>query len=106
MSNIELKPDCVFEQFARINQIPRPSKKEEKMIEFLREFGESRGLETKVDETGNVLIRKPATKGYENCTTLILQSHMNMVCEKHVDGEWMRAKGTTLGADDVQATTE
>lgn len=115
MSNIELKPACVFEQFARINQIPRPSKKEEKMIEFLREFGESRGLETKVDETGNVLIRKPATKGYENCPTLILQSHMDMVCEKlvdvdfdfdkdaiqtYVDGEWMRAKGTTLGADD------
>ncbi len=53
-----------------------------------------------------MLIRKPATKGYENCPTLILQSHMDMVCEKHVDGEWMRAKGTTLGADDVQATTE
>ncbi len=69
MSNIELKPACVFEQFARINQIPRPSKKEEKMIEFLREFGESRGLETKVDETGNVLIRKPATKGSRNLLT-------------------------------------
>ena len=113
--NIELKPACVFKQFARINQIPRPSKKEEKMIEFLKNFGNELGLETKVDETGNVLIRKPATKGYENAPTLILQSHMDMVCEKlvdkefdfdkdpietYIDGEWMRAKGTTLGADD------
>ena len=113
--NIELKPACVFKQFVRINQIPRPSKKEEKMIEFLKNFGNELGLETKVDETGNVLIRKPATKGYENAPTLILQSHMDMVCEKlvdkefdfdkdpietYIDGEWMRAKGTTLGADD------
>lgn len=115
MANIELKPACVFEQFAKINAIPRPSKKEEKMIEYLRQFGESRGLETKVDETGNVLIRKNATKGMEGCPTIILQSHMDMVCEKlpevnidfekdpiqtYVDGEWMKAKGTTLGADD------
>lgn len=113
--SIELKPACVFKQFARINQIPRPSKKEEKMIEFLSNFGKELGLETKVDETGNVLIRKPATKGHENAPTLILQSHMDMVCEKlvdidfdfekdpiqtYIDGEWMRAKGTTLGADD------
>ena len=85
------------------------------MIEFLKNFGNELGLETKVDETGNVLIRKPATKGYENAPTLILQSHMDMVCEKlvdkefdfdkdpietYIDGEWMRAKGTTLGADD------
>ncbi len=115
MANIELKPACVFEQFAKINAIPRPSKKEEKMIEYLRQFGESRGLETKVDETGNVLIRKNATKGMEDRPTIILQSHMDMVCEKlpevnidfekdpiqtYVDGEWMKAKGTTLGADD------
>ena len=115
MNKNELKPACVFEQFARINQIPRPSKREEKMIEYLKEFGESRGLETKVDETGNVLIRKPATKGLENRETVILQSHMDMVCEKlvdvefdfdndaiqtYVDGEWLKAKGTTLGADD------
>ena len=101
--------------FAKINQIPRPSKREEKMIEYLKNFGESRGLETKVDETGNVLIRKPATKGYENRATVILQSHMDMVCEKlvdldfdfdkdaiqtYIDGEWLAAKGTTLGADD------
>lgn len=115
MKTIDLKPARVFEQFAKINAIPRPSKHEEKMIEYLREFGESRGLETKVDETGNVLICKPATPGYENRKTIILQSHMDMVCEKlvdmdfdfyndaiqtYVDGEWMRAKGTTLGADD------
>ena len=115
MNKNELTPRCVFEQFERINEIPRPSKHEEKMIEFLKEFGTSRGLETKVDETGNVLIRKPATPGYENRKTVILQSHMDMVCEKlvdldfdfqkdaiqtYVDGEWLTAKGTTLGADD------
>lgn len=115
MNKNELTPRCVFEQFERINEIPRPSKHEEKMIEFLKEFGASRGLETKVDETGNVLIRKPATPGFENRKTVILQSHMDMVCEKlvdidfdfqkdaiqtYVDGEWLTAKGTTLGADD------
>lgn len=111
----ELKPVRVFEQFAKINQIPRPSKHEEKMIDYLRQFGEERSLETVVDETGNVLIRKPATKGYEKRATIILQSHMDMVCDKlvdvsfdfskdaiqtYVDGDWLRAKGTTLGADD------
>ena len=115
MEKKDLKPTRVFEQFAKINQIPRPSKHEEKMIEYLKEFGKSRGLETKVDEVGNVLIRKPATKGYENRKTVILQSHMDMVCDKLVDvefdfykdpvqtyinGEWLHAKGTTLGADD------
>lgn len=115
MEKNELKPSCVFEQFAKINQIPRPSKHEEKMIEFLKDFGESRNLETNVDKTGNVIIRKPATPGYEDRETIILQSHMDMVCDKlvdvdidftkdaiqtYVDGEWLRAKGTTLGADD------
>jgi len=115
MNNSTLKPARVFEQFAKINAIPRPSKHEEKMIEYLKSFGESRGLDTQVDATGNVIIRKPATKGYENRKTVILQSHMDMVCEKlvdvdfdfekdaiqtYVDGEWMKAKGTTLGADD------
>ena len=115
MNKSDLKPASVFEQFAKINQIPRPSKHEEKMIAYLRQWGESHGLETKVDETGNVLIRKPATKGYENHKTVILQSHMDMVCDKlvdvefdfdndaiqtYVDGEWLTAKGTTLGADD------
>ncbi len=115
MDKSNLKPACVFEQIERINEIPRPSKHEEQMIEFLREFGESRGLKTIVDETGNVLIQKPATPGYENRKTVILQSHMDMVCEKlvdldfdfhkdaiqtYIDGEWLAAKGTTLGADD------
>ena len=115
MNNAELKPKAVFEQFAMINSIPRPSKHEEKMIEYLRQWGESHGLETVVDEVGNVLIRKPATPGYEDRKTVILQSHMDMVCDKlvdvdfdfdhdaiqtYVDGEWLRAKGTTLGADD------
>ena len=115
MSKSELKPAVVFEEFAKINQIPRPSKREEKMIEYLKNWGESRGLETKVDETGNVIIRKPATKGMENRPTVILQSHMDMVCDKlvdvefnfdtdpiktYIDGEWLTAEGTTLGADD------
>ena len=115
MNKNELKPASVFEQFAKINESPRPSKREEKMIEYLKQWGESHDLETKVDETGNVIIRKPATPGYENRKTVILQSHMDMVCDKlvdvdfdfdrdaiqtYVDGEWLRAKGTTLGADD------
>ncbi|MBQ6659207.1 MAG: cytosol nonspecific dipeptidase, partial [Prevotella sp.] len=79
MNKSELKPACVFEQFARINQIPRPSKREEKIIEYLKEFGKSHQLETLVDETGNVLIRKPATPGYENRETVVIQSHMDMV---------------------------
>ena len=85
MSNNVLKPARVFEQFAKINQIPRPSKHEEKMIAYLKQFGKDHGLETKVDETGNVLIKKPATKGFENRATTILQSHMDMVCDKLVD---------------------
>ena len=115
MNKSELKPAAVFEQFARINQIPRPSTREEKMIEYLRTWGESRHLDTRVDETGNVIIRKPATKGMENLKTVILQSHMDMVCDKlvdyeidfdrdpiktYIDGEWLKAEGTTLGADD------
>lgn len=115
MNKNELKPACVFEQFAKINQIPRPSKHEDCMIEFLKEFGKSHELETHVDETGNVIIRKPATPGFEDRDTIILQSHMDMVCDKlvdvdfdfhhdaiqtYVDGEWLKAKGTTLGADD------
>ena len=115
MNKSNLKPACVFEHFARINEIPRPSKREEKMIEYLKDWGESHNLDTKVDKTGNVIIRKPATPGYEDRKTLILQSHMDMVCDKlvdvdfdfdndpiqtYVDGEWLTAKGTTLGADD------
>ena len=83
MNKSELKPAVVFEQFAKINQIPRPSKREEKMIEYLKSWGESHGLDTKVDETGNVIIRKGATKGMENRKTTILQSHMDMVCGRN-----------------------
>ena len=115
MSKSELKPAIVFEEFAKINQIPRPSKREEKMIAYLQQWGKEHGLDTQVDETGNVIIRKPATKGMENRKTVILQSHMDMVCDKlvdyeidfdkdpiktYIDGEWMTAEGTTLGADD------
>ncbi|MCF0195979.1 MAG: beta-Ala-His dipeptidase [Bacteroidaceae bacterium] len=115
MNEIERKPATVFECFAQVNQIPRPSKREEKMIAFLREFGERLGLPTKVDDAGNVLISKPASPGMEGRAAVVLQSHMDMVCEKnadvefdfdkdaiqtYVDGEWMKAKGTTLGADD------
>ena len=115
MNKNDLKPAIVFEEFAKINKIPRPSKHEEKMIDYLKNWGVSRGLDTNVDETGNVIIRKPATKGMENCKTVILQSHMDMVCDKlvdvefdfdkdaiktYVDGEWLTAEGTTLGADD------
>ena len=115
MSEIELKPKCVFDCFAQVNAIPRPSKKEEQMISFLIDFGKRLGLETVCDKVGNVVIRKPATPGMENRKILILQSHMDMVCEKnndvdfdftkdaiqtYVDGEWLKAKGTTLGADD------
>lgn len=115
MNEIELKPASVFECFAQVNRVPRPSKKEEQMIEFLLNFGKQLGLESMRDETGNVIIRKPATPGMENRKTLVLQSHMDMVCEKnahtqfdfqkdaiqtYVEGEWMHARGTTLGADD------
>ncbi len=115
MKKTELKPTCVFDKFAEINMIPRPSKHEEKMIEYLKTFGKDRGLETEVDDAGNVIIKKKAFAGYENRKTLILQSHMDMVCDKlvdvdidftkdpiqtYVDGEWLKAKGTTMGADD------
>ena len=115
MNKNELKPAVVFDEFAKINQIPRPSKREEKMIEYLKNWGENHGLQTQVDETGNVIIRKGATKGMENRKTVILQSHMDMVCDKlvdyeidfdhdpiktYIDGEWLTAEGTTLGADD------
>lgn len=110
-----LKPKAVWSYFEDICQVPRPSKKEEKIIQFLLDFGKKNNLETKRDEIGNVLIKKDATKGKENIKTVVLQSHIDMVCEsnegtKHdfdkdpiqpyIDGEWIKAKGTTLGADD------
>lgn len=115
MNKSNLSPSCVFDQFKQINQIPRPSKHEEKMVEYLKEFAKKHGLDVKVDAVNNVNIRKPATPGYENRKVVILQSHTDMVCDKlvdvefdfnkdaiqsYVDGEWLKAKGTTLGADD------
>lgn len=115
MEESKLKPAIVFDCFAAVNRIPRPSNKEEKMMAFLMDYGKKLGLETLMDQTGNVLIRKPATKGYEHLSTTVIQSHMDMVCEKIagldfdfekdpietvVEGDWMHAKGTTLGADD------
>ncbi len=113
--NSILQPKAVFDCFEAVCQVPHPSKREEKMIAFLKDFGNKLGLETLVDATGNVLIKKPATPGMEGRKTVVLQSHFDMVCEKnndtvfdfdndaiqtYVDGEWMKAKGTTLGADD------
>lgn len=116
MSNIlsSLEPGLIWNYFEEICAIPRPSKKEEKIRTYLKNWGERRGLETIVDPIGNVLIRKPATAGMENRKILVLQSHMDMVCEKNSDvnfdfdndpivprivGEWVYATGTTLGAD-------
>jgi dipeptidase D len=111
---MELKPTVVFDCFAAVNKVPRPSKREGKMVAFLKEFAASLNLPCKCDEVGNILISKPATPGYENRRTVVLQSHIDMVCEKnagveinfdtdaiqtYVDGEWLRARGTTLGAD-------
>lgn len=114
MEKKDLKPAGIFHYFEEICQVPRPSKREEKIVAYLKAFGEAHGLETKVDEVGNVLIKKPATPGMENRKTVVLQSHVDMVCEKNndvthdfltdpieteIDGEWLKAKGTTLGAD-------
>ena len=110
-----LKPARVWHWFGEIMQIPRPSKHEERISAYLVQWGEDHGLETKSDRLGNVLIRKPATKGYEKSPMVCLQAHMDMVCEKNsdkkfdfmtdaiqpvLDGEWLTADGTTLGADD------
>ncbi|MCL2436182.1 MAG: aminoacyl-histidine dipeptidase [Lentimicrobiaceae bacterium] len=112
---LNLNPKRVFYYFDEICKIPHPSKKEEKIVAWLLETGKALGLETKRDKIGNVLIAKPATKGKEKVTPVIFQSHVDMVCEKnsdtkfdfdkdpiqpYVDGEWLKAKGTTLGADD------
>ncbi len=109
-----LEPKLLWNHFADLNQVPRPSKKEERVIQFAKDFGERLGLETMVDAVGNVIIRKPATPGMEDRATVVMQSHLDMVCQKNadtdfdfdsqgiemaVDGDWVRAKGTTLGAD-------
>ena len=110
----ELNPAIVWKNFYELTRIPRPSKKEAKAVEYLYNFGKSLGLETYKDEIGNIIIRKPATPGMENRKGVILQGHIDMVPQKNadkvhnfetdpieawVDGEWVRAKGTTLGAD-------
>lgn len=110
--NLEPKP--LWNHFADLNAVPRPSKKEERVTAFMVEFGKKLGLETLEDKVGNVIIRKPATKGMENRKMIVLQSHLDMVHQKnndvdfdfdtqgiemYIDGDWVRAKGTTLGAD-------
>lgn len=109
-----LQPQEVWENFAALNAIPRASKKEEKVIRFLKEFGEKLNLETSIDSVGNVVIKKPATPGREGHKTVVLQSHIDMVHQKNADTDfdfdkdgiqmfveegWVKAKGTTLGAD-------
>lgn len=109
-----LEPKVLWNKFADLNAVPRPSKKEERVIEFMKDFGKNLGLETIEDEVGNVIIRKPATKGFEDRKMVVLQSHLDMVHQKnndtefdfdtqgiemYVDGDWVRAQGTTLGAD-------
>ena len=110
----QLEPQIVWKNFAALNSVPRPSKKEEKVIEFIKNFGEKLNLETTVDEVGNVIIKKPATAGMEDRKPIVMQSHLDMVCQKNsdvnfdfetqgiemeVEGDWVKAKGTTLGAD-------
>src|SRR5690606_19504084 len=112
LSNIE--PKVVWNHFSQLNAVPRPSKKEERVIEFIKSFGLQLGLDTQVDEVGNVIIKKPATPGMEDRQTVVMQAHLDMVCQKnndtvfdfesqgidmYVDGDWVRAQGTTLGAD-------
>ncbi|NPA68750.1 MAG: aminoacyl-histidine dipeptidase [Chlorobi bacterium] len=111
----DLKPAEIWKYFDEITKIPRPSKKEEKIIQYLLDFAKEHNLEAEKDEVGNVIIRKPASPGKENHKTVILQSHSDMVCEKnadtehnfdtdpiqtYIDGDWVKAKGTTLGGDD------
>jgi len=114
MSIRTLAPASLWNHFADLSAVPRPSKKEERVREFMVQFGESLGLETIVDKIGNVIIRKPASAGMEDRKTVILQAHLDMVHQKNsgtdfdfdtqgidmlVEGDWVRANGTTLGAD-------
>lgn len=110
----ELEPKVLWNNFADLNAIPRGSKKEERIIQFMVDFGNKLGLETIIDPVQNVIIKKPATKGMENRKTVVLQSHLDMVWQKNndtnfdfdtegikmiIDGDWVTAEGTTLGAD-------
>src|SRR5687768_17080552 len=110
----QLQPTALWNHFTDLNAIPRPSKKEERVIAFMKDFGEKLGLDTQEDEAGNVIIKKPATKGMEDRQAIVIQSHLDMVHQKnsdttfdfdtqgiemYIDGDWVKAKGTTLGAD-------
>ena len=110
----QLEPQAMWTRFADLNEVPRPSKKEERATAFMKAFGESLGLETIVDEIGNVIIKKPASPGLEDRVTVVIQGHLDMVCQKnedtdfdfetqgidmYIDGDWVKARGTTLGAD-------
>lgn len=110
----QLEPKALWNKFADLNAVPRPSKKEERVIAFIKNFGKTLHLETLEDHVGNVIIKKPATAGMEHKTTLVMQSHLDMVHQKnndtifnfdtqgidmYIDGDWVKAKGTTLGAD-------
>jgi len=110
----ELEPQILWKQFCALNAVPRPSKNEARVIEFMRQFGTGLGLDTQVDDTGNVIIRKPASAGMEDRVPIVIQGHLDMVCQKnadtefdfdqqgiamYVDGDWVKARGTTLGAD-------
>ena len=114
MNLTDLQPQEVWKAFYNLTQIPRPSGKRKEISDFIANYGRNLGLETIVDEIGNVIIRKPASVGYEDHPGVILQGHMDMVPQKnsdkvfdfekdpieaYVDGEWVRANGTTLGAD-------
>src|SRR5690554_2382803 len=114
MSLQNIEPAEVWKHFSDLNAVPRASKKEERVIEFMLQFGESLGLPTTKDKIGNVVIKKPATPGMEDRETVILQSHLDMVHQKnndtefdfetqgidmYIDGDWVKARGTTLGAD-------
>ena len=109
-----LEPKNVWNHFADLNAVPRPSKKEERVIEFAKNFGESLGLPTMIDEVGNVIIKKPASQGMEDRQIVAMQGHLDMVCQQNagtnfdfdnegikmlVKGDWVHADGTTLGAD-------
>ena len=110
----QLSPEVIWSNFTDLNAVPRPSKKEERVITFIKDFGVGLNLETIEDEVGNVIIKKPATPGMEHRKAVVLQSHLDMVHQKntdtdfdflsqgiqmYVDGDWVKAKGTTLGAD-------
>ena len=111
---LKLEPKTIWKHFVALNAVPRPSKKEQRVTTFIKAFGADLGLETVQDNVGNVIIRKAATPGMEDRKTVVLQSHLDMVHQKntstdfdfltqgiqmYIDGDWVKAKGTTLGAD-------